>query len=459
VQTRFWGPAAIAAAITLLGPVARGDAPAETTLAEEMLEELCAAGKIPAARCDELREKAKAEKTAAAQIPQVDGEEPTDWKAYWKNGLRIQRNDKLHSLTIGGRIMLDAAAIHQDNDITEHIVGGAAIGRGGTGVEFRRARLFVSGTLYERLIFKAQYDFADGEADFTDVYMGLKGVPALGTVRVGHFKQPFGLEQLTSSKYIVFMERSGQAMEEGRNTGIGANNSILADRMTWAAGAFRVTDKFGDGFGSGSNYNVGLRLTGLPWAPEDETRLLHLGASYFHGFRNSADGQRFRQRPETHQASFYVDTGTIPSDGGGLLGAEAALVCGPFSLQSEYLYTFLDQDGASDVDFWAAYVHASAFLTGESRAYDRKQGVFTRISPKHNFDPENGHWGAFQIAGRFSYVDLDDKNVKGGKLRDVTAGLNWYLFPNARIMLNYIWAHLENVGDSHISQMRFQIDF
>ncbi|MEE8508431.1 MAG: hypothetical protein V3T07_05145, partial [Myxococcota bacterium] len=93
MQTRFWGPPALALAITLLGPVARGDAPAETTLAEEMLEELCAAGEIPAARCDELREKAKAEQTAAARLPQLGGEEPTDWKAYWKNGLRIQRND------------------------------------------------------------------------------------------------------------------------------------------------------------------------------------------------------------------------------------------------------------------------------------------------------------------------------------------------------------------------------
>ncbi len=424
----------------------------ERNLAEALLEELCASGEIRETRCIELRAKPSHESHSRA-APAVDAAGAEGWKVYWKDGFRIQRNDKLHSLKIGGRIMLDAAAIHQDNDVE------AAIGGNGTGVEFRRARLFVSGTLYERLIFKAQYDFADGEASFEDVYMGLKDVPALGTVRVGHFKQPFGLDQLTSSKYIVFMERSAQAMEEGRNTGIGANNSILAERMTWAAGAFRVTDSFGDGFGSGSNYNVGLRLTGLPWAPEDQTRLLHLGAAYIHGFRNSADGQRFRQRPETHQASFYVDTGTLPSDGGGILGAEAALVCGPYSLQSEYLYTFLDRDGASDVDFWTAYVHASAFLTGESRAYDRTQGVFTRISPKHNFDPENGHWGAFQIAGRFSYVDLDDKNVKGGKLREVTAGLNWYLFPNSRIMLNYIWADLENVGDTHISQMRFQLDF
>ncbi|MEE8579977.1 MAG: porin, partial [Myxococcota bacterium] len=181
----------------------------ERNLAEELLEELCASGEIRETRCIELRAKPSYESNSRA-APAVGAAGAEDWKVYWKDGLRIQRNDKLHSLKIGGRIMLDAAAIHQDNDVE------AAIGGNGTGVEFRRARLFVSGTLYERLIFKAQYDFADGEADFADVYMGLKGVPALGTVRVGHFKQPFGLEQLTSSKYIVFMERSGQAMEEGR---------------------------------------------------------------------------------------------------------------------------------------------------------------------------------------------------------------------------------------------------
>jgi phosphate-selective porin OprO/OprP len=58
--------------------------------------------------------------------------------------------------------------------------------------------------------------------------------------------------------------------------------------------------------------------------------------------------------------------------------------------------------------------------------------------------------------------------VKGGKVWDVTAGLNWYLFPNARVMLNYIHSQVDDRltaldpdldGSADIGQMRFQIDF
>ena len=44
-------------------------------------------------------------------------------------------------------------------------------------------------------------------------------------------------------------------------------------------------------------------------------------------------------------------------------------------------------------------------------------------------------------------------------MSDVTFGLNWYVFPNVRIMANYVLAHLNNVGDSDIFQLRFQIDY
>ena len=60
---------------------------------------------------------------------------------------------------------------------------------------------------------------------------------------------------------------------------------------------------------------------------------------------------------------------------------------------------------------------------------------------------------------RYSYLDLDEKDIQGGILHDWTFGTNWYLNPNARVMLNYVYSYLENVGDAHIFQMRFQVAF
>ena len=63
----------------------------------------------------------------------------------------------------------------------------------------------------------------------------------IGNVRVGHFKECFGLEQLTSDNYTTFMERSLDdegAFVPGRNDGIMAYNWTENQRATWAIGTF-----------------------------------------------------------------------------------------------------------------------------------------------------------------------------------------------------------------------------
>lgn len=44
--------------------------------------------------------------------------------------------------------------------------------------------------------------------------------------------------------------------------------------------------------------------------------------------------------------------------------------------------------------------------------------------------------GAWEIAARFSTINLSDGNVQGGRLNDVTLGVNWYLNFQARMFLN-----------------------
>jgi phosphate-selective porin OprO/OprP len=107
------------------------------------------------------------------------------------------------------------------------------------------------------------------------------------------------------------------------------------------------------------------------------------------------------------------------------------------------------------------YVEGSWFLTGESRSsfYRTQFGSFDRIIPLNNFSITGAHWGAWQLAARFSRMDTDSGAIQGGRLDDITGGINWYLNPNTRVTVNYIWAHLEGVGDSNIAQGRFQVTF
>ena len=316
----------------------------------------------------------------------------------------------------------------------------------------------MSGTIYDRFAFKVEYDFAGGDSDFKDVYLGAKDAPVVGNVRIGHFKEPFSLEELTSSNYIMFMERSlVSTFSPSRNTGIMVFDDAFDQRMTWAVGFFRDTDDFGDG-SIGRDYNVTARVTGLPWYEDEGRKLLHLGVAYTHkSFQD--DMVRLRARPEAHLAPRFADTGAFEAEYADIVGGEIALVYGPFSLQGEYAQAFVESRTMSDPVFWAASVQASYFLTGEHRPYKRSRGTFDRVRPLRNFGKDGGR-GAWEVAARYSHLDLSNERVKGRELRNLTFGLNWYLNPNMRIMWNYVRADLVgDDGDANIFQMRFQVNF
>jgi phosphate-selective porin OprO/OprP len=217
------------------------------------------------------------------------------------------------------------------------------------------------------------------------------------------------------------------------------------------------------------------RLTGLPWFENGGEKLLHLGVAYSIRGTNDDHSVRYRTRPEAHWVQYrFLDTGALVNvDHVQLLGAEAAAVYGPFSLQSELVSSLLDFDsrtasaGSSrdNVCFNSFYVQASYFLTpGDRRNYSTGSGAFAAVKPKRSFRQDGG-WGAVELATRLSYLDLDEERLGGagrGELRDWTIGVNWYLHPNVRVMANYILSmpnRIDTQEDASIFMMRFQVDF
>ncbi len=370
----------------------------------------------------------------------------------WKNGINFETADKQFGLKISGRILNDWYSGEMDGGDME------------SGTRFRQAWLDVNGKVYDDFNFRLRYGFEDdGTAKWKDVYAEYTGWD-FANIRVGQFKEPMGLEWLTAQTYVTMIERSPlTTLIPPRETGVMLSNEIMDKRMTWAVGWFQNADAFGDGESNDAeagSWDLTARLTGLPWYEEDGRKLLHLGAAYSH--RDwSDDNLRYRARGSFSTGDRLVDTGNFAADDIDLFAAEAALVLGPFSLQGEGVFADVGgSSGVDDNDYYSAYAQASYFLTGEHRPYSK--GAFGRVKPNENFSLKDRQWGAWEVAARYSWLELDD-SIEGGQLDDIALGLNWYLNPNMRILWNYVHSEADDtptgIDDADVFLMRFQIDF
>ena len=215
-------------------------------------------------------------------IKKLDEKEKTGQdklSAFWDKGLRFQNEDKTTDVRIGGLVQNNWGIFDSQDRLNRAFKSALD----GNGTSMRRARINVGGTYNEQYTFFTEYDFAGAKVGFTDVWAGMKNLPVLGEVRVGHQKEPFSMERLTSNSNKIFIEDElpTTAFSNLRNTGVKVVNSACSGRLAWGIGVFKnisstsTTDRF-DNY---SDYNVTGHITGLPWATDDKSEYLHLGLS------------------------------------------------------------------------------------------------------------------------------------------------------------------------------------
>ncbi len=310
-----------------------------------------------------------------------------------------------------------------------------------------------------------------------DIWLAHKEVPFLGTLQLGNFKGPFSLEELTSNRYITFMERAAptETFSLKRRVGLMACNRSPSEAFGWATGVFfadisqetkrRVDDRQG--------IHWALRSWCSPLYVAEGRGVLHLGAGYV--FTSDDDGLiGFTTRPEASAAPLAIETGPIPAQRLHRGNLEGAVVFGPFSIQSELFAVTTDGGKSSqDYQFYGAYVATSYFLTGESRTYERSRGVFGRVIPFTNFwwvRTLEGHsfgWGAWELAARWSWIDLSEPELPSplaGQMHNFTLGVNWYWNPQVRMMFEWIHSFTKvpissDVAQTDILGMSWRADF
>ncbi|MEE9350567.1 MAG: porin [Flavobacteriaceae bacterium] len=373
----------------------------------------------------------------------------------------MNAQDFKKTLKMEGRVMYDFNFLSDGDDYNL------------AGNEFRRMRLAVKGKLTPSVSYLVDLDLTANKIAYRSVYVKFAAPDKIGSLTVGSFSEPTGLDMMTSSKYITFQERAMMFATQGGKYGAGFrydNYKLLDEKMSLQLAYTFNGTPIDTNIEGGANF-IG-RVTGKVIENKDKNQLVHLGINY-ELRNNDVDSYNMGKfRFENHMGDKFntptIGDATDQFKNTSDLGFEVATVLGPLSIQGEYELASVKTENETYKSA-GYYGYVSYFITGESRAY--KKGAFSRVKVKNNFSFKDKTYGAVELVARYSVMDfngydVDDTSNDNIAISNITAGLNWYLNPNTRIMYNYVNGEFNDINQfgtdgekltGHL--VRFQIDF
>lgn len=335
-----------------------------------------------------------------------------------------------------------------------------------SGTNFRRARISLDGKLFKDFDYGIMLDFGgtgtDGAGLLHEAYVQYNGFK-LGEnvlrIRGGAFAPNLGLEDAASQNSPLLLERASAA-EIARSLA-GADKRIgvqVASNGDHWLGSFAITGaKIADGATTDEQVAYTARVAATPLFGYDWR--LHVGANASYIARppettalSGATTVTLGDRPELrNDTTQLVTTGAIAAEKAGHYGLELAFQKQQFLFQTEYFNYKLERPtplGSGDPKFDGYYAEGSWLLTGEARKYNIVTGAFDAPTITNVFDPSKGTWGAWELAARYSFIDLNfDEGVagsatpvggvRGGEQTVIGAAINWYPNSVVRFGLQY----------------------
>jgi phosphate-selective porin len=426
--------ASLAATVLLTAQPLRAESSSETA----RIEKLERAVELLEKQNAELQAEVKSLKSKQAALPPEGKLKKTvtyDGKTYVEKAVveekppvYVQQRGVELKLVLGGFIQVN----FEDGDVS------AFEGRfGQTALKdrfrLRRARINMTGEFAENFDFKIEGDFEQNDGtsgnrtDFsgTDIFLNWHQFPA-AQIKVGQYKAPFGLEQLTPDTALFIIERSNTtgAITPERQIGIELWGKPFTnvwpdqkDLLTYYAGIFN---------GNGRNINN-----------NDNNNFMYVGRLEVMPFKGKVFGQESFLKLGADVLNSRDDKGTNISQTGNLLvnsdgslssfvlpgadertawSVDAWLNIGPFDLIGEYLEEYVN----------------GRTVNGVPPGFDSFTTNGFQITSAYFLIPKK-----LQAAVQWQYLNPGQKGSDG--IYSITGGLNYYIHgDDLKLMVDYI---------------------
>lgn len=316
------------------------------------------------------------------------------------------------------------------------------------GFNLRRARLGFDGSVGQAVEFAFNWDFGGAPGSrggLNEASVSFRAFQPF-VLTAGVFKPSFSLIQSGSVSHLLFLERPA-ATEIASDLAGGAGRvgiELRASGERYFASAALTGGRTGPGSDSSERGGV-VRAAALPVRTAAIT--MHVGASAGMSWRppRGEEGQRATALSDRGEVLLgrrdTIDTGSIAARSAWAAGPELALAWDRLLLQGEWYRVVVQTDAAASQSFnfsgW--YAQAAWTVLGEPRRYRSDRAAFGAPGGEGSFDPTSGQWGAIELGLRYSTMDLNDGEIRGGKQDIWALGVGWWL--RDRVAILGQWQH------------------
>lgn len=324
----------------------------------------------------------------------------------------------------------------------------------------RRGRINLTGEFAEQFDFKIEGGFSQGDGlssgrvgfSATDIFVNWHHFPE-ANIKVGQYKAPFGLEQLTSDTKLFTIERSlaTGAITPERQIGVQIWGKPLTN--LWPKEKELVTYYAGIFNGNGRNTSI-----------NDNNNFMYVGRLELLPFKGKLMGQDSSLKLGADVLNSRDDAGTNISQPLNLkVNPDGSLT--PFTLPSP------DERTAWSVDGW---LNVGPFdLIGEYLSEDVDARTVAGVAPAFaDFNPSGWYvQGSYfflpkKLQGAVKWESFNPGQVNNDDIHSITAGLNYYIHGDSiKLMADYIhtWSDFRSAhpefGDDQFDEviLRFQL--
>lgn len=383
-------------------------------------------------------------------------------------GFQLASSDGRFSLRLRGYFQSDARVGFGD--------GASQLQRG---LLLRRVRPVWEVTMGKVADVRFMPDFGEGRPTIYDAHLDLHFTPLLN-VRSGKFKPPVGLERLQSATDIAFIERShANSLVPNRDIGTQLYGN-MGRAWSYTLGFFNGVPDIGFGDVETDRFkDVVARLVFEPLklrhaAGADEMQLaVSMSTGEHRGTVANPQTPTYRSPLQESIFRFRGDgtaAGTVVADGRQRrLSPQGYAAFGPVGLMGEYVIS--TQDVRRDVTYGT--VRNTAWQGTMTWALTGEHASYRGLTPLRPADPAHGRWGAVELAGRVSALEVDadafpvfaDTASQIHHALTVGGGVNWHLLKGIKVMVDYTWTRFRGgapLGDrltEHNFSTRFQHAF